>query len=253
MNFKNTLLKGMTIGKAIVPNLLGDQTVISELVYANIHSDLIKKGEVVIPESVLEKQVQAFLAKDDMGVTIDALACKAGHIELTAAIDKLGVSLCSVVMLTIRDAVISKDRQIVSFQVEPGKVTGNNMLGKLSEKMIGIPILKRIVDAIVRTIIDYIFKSDGSRWIIMDDVTYSPQDSLLIVDISRIEQIQKLSCPLVGVEDSVLDFISFKAVHKPGGITILPEISDKGKMMKNLIVSPFHQLTRRSDTRKITE
>ena len=253
MNFKNTLLNGLKIGKAIAPNKLGDQTVISEMIHANIHSELLKKGEVVIPESVLEKQVREFLAKDDMGVTIDALACKEDHIALTVTVDKLGVSLSSAAKLTIRDAGIGKDRQIVSFHVAPGKVTGNNMLGRLSEKMIGIPVLKRIVDMIVRTIIEYIFKSDGPRWLITDHVTYSLEDSQLIVDVSRIGQIEKLSRPLPGIEESVLDFISFKAVHQSGGISIIPEISDKGKMMKSVFVSQFRHFTRRKDNPQITE
>jgi hypothetical protein len=96
---------------------------------------------------------------------------------------------------------------------------------------------------IIRTIIDHIFKLNDSPLNYSDCIIYSPSDSLFIVNLPQIEQIQSLSRPLLGVEDCVLDFICFEAVHKHGKIAILPYIIDKDRMVQSVIASQFVYFT----------
>ena len=235
MNLKNILLKSAKAGKLIVPKLIANKTVISEIVFANIHSDLIKKGEIIIPGTLLEKEVQSFMVKNQPDITIDSLTCGEKQINIAITANKFLLSLSSTLTLIIRDAEITKDRQVISFYADPGKMAGNNMLGKLSEKMISLPVMKTIVEAIVKAIINYIFKSVGSQLAITNHIRYSINDSLLIVDLTQIEQIQKLSTPIAGSANSILDFISLKAAHNKDGIIIFAETSDKANLMKNMI------------------
>ena len=235
MNLKNVLLKGARAGKFIVPKLLKNKAVISEMVRSNIHSDLIKRGEIIIPETLLEKEVQNFMAKDHADVTIDSLTCGENQIDITISANKFMLNLSSTVTLTIRDAEISKDRQMIAFYTDPGKITGNNMLGKLSEKLITIPVMRNIVESIVKAITNYVFKSDASHLEITKHIKYSMNDSLLVVDLAQIEPIQNLLSPSADSGNSILDFVSFKAAHTKGGIVIFIETSDKVNLVKNMI------------------
>lgn len=229
--------------KDMASNKLKDQNVISEMIYPDITDELIKKAEIIIPETLLYHEISKYMAKEDPGVTIYSLVCEDNHIDMAVAINRKWGGFGFDVRLSIQDVEVSKNRQVISFHAEYRKVAYNNIVERLSGKMTGVTILKRIVGMIIRTIIDHIFKLNDSPLNYSDCIIYSPSDSLFIVNLPQIEQIQSLSRPLLGVEDCVLDFICFEAVHKHGKIAILPYIIDKDRMMQSVIASQFVYFT----------
>ena len=224
-------------------NKLKNQNVISEMIYPDITDELLKKAEIIISETLLYDEISKYMAKEDPGATICSLVCEDNHIDMTVAISRKWGGFGFDVRLIIQDVEVSNNRQVISFHAEYRKVAYNNIVERLSGKMTGVTILKRIVGMIVRTIIDHIFKLNDPPSNYTDSIIYSPIDSLFIVNLSQIEQIQKLAQPLLGVEDCVLDFICFEAMHKHGKISILPYVFDKDRMMQSVIASQFVYFT----------
>ena len=207
-------MKFITCSKKVrdmASKILKYQNVISEMIYADISDELFRKGEIIIPETLLYHEISKYMAKEDPGVTIYSLVCEDNHIDMAVAINRKWGGFGFDVRLSIRDVEVSKNRQVISFHAEFRKVAYNNVVERLSGKMTGVTILKRIVGMIIRTIIDHIFKLNDSLSNYTDFIIFSPKDRYNTWSYSQIHGSETLprfegietGCPVAGATTSV--------------------------------------------------
>ena len=134
-------MKFITCSKKVrdmASKILKYQNVISEMIYADISDELFRKGEIIIPETLLYHEISKYMAKEDPGVTIYSLVCEDNHIDMAVAINRKWGGFGFDVRLSIRDVEVSKNRQVISFHAEFRKVAYNNVVERLSGKMTGV-------------------------------------------------------------------------------------------------------------------
>jgi hypothetical protein len=223
MNWKETLRKGLAAGKKISEKASEKGTPYIEVIRSNLNSDLITKGELLIPEPVLERKIAKSLEEQESGITLESLTCEADRIRLRLQAKKMRVRSAVSMDVFIQEIEIGPDRQTAVFRIGGEKISGTNFAGK-------------IVVAILHVVIGDILKTAVSRAKVDDLVQFSRDERTVTVNLSGLEPVQKLKSPIFHSDQSVLDLVSFRIFHRSGGLAVKTDFSETGTHLKQGVV-----------------
>ncbi|MFW5640042.1 MAG: hypothetical protein ACOC23_08090 [Thermodesulfobacteriota bacterium] len=223
MNWKEALQKGLTAGKKISEKASEKGTPYLEVIRSNLNLDLVTKGELLIPEPVLERKIAESLARQESGVLLETLTCEADRIRLRLQVKKMRVRSAVSMDVFIQEIEIGPDRQTAVFRIGGEKISGMNLAGK-------------IVVAILHVVIRDILKTAVSRAKVDDLVRFSKDERTVTANLAGLEPVQKLRSPIFQSDKSVLDLVSFRIFHQSGGLTVKTDFSETGTHLKQGVV-----------------
>ncbi len=223
MKWKEALQKGLAAGKRISEKASEKGAPYVEVIRSNLNRDLVTKGELLIPEPVLERKIAESLAGQESGVTLESLSCEADRIRLTLQVKKMRVRSAVSMDVFIQEIEIGPDRQTAVCRIGGEKISGTNFVGK-------------IVIVIIHVIVSDIVNTAVSRANVADLVRFSRDERTVTVDLAGLEPVQKLMSPIFHSGTSVLDLVSFRIFHRSGGLAVKADFSETGANLKQGVV-----------------
>ncbi len=219
MNWKEALQKGLAAGKKISEKASEKGAPYLDVIRSNLNLDLVTKGELLIPEPVLERKIAKSLEEQESGITLESLTCEADRIRLRLQVKKMRVRSAVSMDVFIQEIEIAPDRQTAVFRIGGEKISGMNLAGK-------------IVVAIIHVVIGDILKTAVSRAKVDDLVQFSKDERTVTANLAGLEPVQKLKSPIFHSDKSVLDLVSFRIFHRSGGLTVKTDFSETGAHLK---------------------
>lgn len=219
MKWKEALQKGLAAGKKISEKVSEKGAPYVQVIRSNLNRDLVTKGELLIPEPVLERKIAESLAGQESGVTLESLSCEADRIRLKLQVKKMRVRSAVSMEVFIQEIEIGPDRQTAVCRIGGEKISGTNFAGK-------------IVVAIVHVVVSDIVNTAVSRANVADLVRFSKDERTVTVDLAGLEPVQKLKSPIFQSEKSVLDLVSFRILHRSGGLAVKADFSETAANLK---------------------
>jgi hypothetical protein len=201
--------KGLEIGKKIAPSIFQNNEMIHELLKVNLNKELLKKKKILIPETIIHKEIAAIF-NDIPNVSLESLSCRKDGIMLTFNISKYGTQTVGSARLQIQEAFINREKQKASLRVFDEKLIGKNILGKCASVLINL-VIKDLGKTAVSSVDTEVL------------ISFSDYDKLIIFDLSRLETIQNLLSPIKFMNFCVLDIASFVVRHEDSGISVTGE------------------------------
>lgn len=223
MNWKEALQKGLAAGKKISEKASEKGTPYIEVIRSNLNRDLVTKGELLIPQPVLERKITESLARQESGVLLESLTCEADRIQLRLQVKKMRVRSAVSMDVFIQEITIGPDRQTAICRIGGEKLSGSNFAGKIVVAMIHV-----VVSDIVNTAV--------SRAKVAELVRFSKDERTVTVNLTELEPVQKLKSPIFHSDKSVLDLVSFRIFHRPGGLAVKADFSETGTNLKQGVV-----------------
>lgn len=217
--WKDVLQKGIESGRKIQELFSEKGSPFSEILRSNLNWDVVSKGELFIPESLLERKISESLDSRDGAVTLESFSCAEDRIHVELEVGKLKIRSGVSLDIFIEEIHIGPGRQVAMCRVGGEKLEGRNLIGK-------------IVAAIIHAVVSDLLKSAVSRADVSDRIDFSEGDRRVVVDLSGLDPIQKLMSPIPYLNTSVLDLVAFQISHRTGGLAVKADFSETGDGLK---------------------
>ena len=172
----------------------------------------MKNGFVHIDGDLICKFIKKALEEEE-GVILKSCTFSESGIELQLSISRSAAEMLIPLNLIATKAALNKYEQQIEFEVHYNKPIGNNFIGKIASACAG-GIINNIING---KILDNPLITESNR---------GKSAVCCVADLSRLEQIQKLSKKIPLLNICVFDLLNIADIkHVDGGIEIIGSLS----------------------------